>query len=537
MLDNFEATSDDVPAIGIQSTPVSEGKISIRFIGAIKVVDMDDDNDVDNDDLKLTTAVWHRGMYAYEDGSAIKSASDKESQFAYTYFNDGGAPRTIEQYNTAHGTQYTHFVTYVLKDIPVSTYGTAYLNVNLTVNDTVDSKYAVTTVDRSTQFSYESDRTGYFGVKKTSTGYETFDGLSPVNNSVYSARLETRFNNNESFVIVSKGNDTFKVFDYSNVDALGDVVACEQDENTNFAKPTAGSNFYIMMKKNDSSSDSINTFTSVGPIISETTVEYGLYPQTYVSNSSLVNTLNGLLTTEEPNACGWYYYSGDGNYYTRIQAQIRTNKKRFFKNGTQITKGNYYWFKCEPIVWNILSSSEMFLISNKVLDYHIVQAASATFNYKTCDMRYFLNNDFLATAFAFGNSSIAITDVDNSASAGVPSASAYFCENTLDRVYLPSYQELLNTEYGFSSDPATANAKRKRELTDYAIARGVAPKDETNNAPFYSNYYTRSPSTMNSGKGVCYGVNDGRVEVDAQPNVGTEGYPMGTCPCIHLVID
>ena len=538
MLDNFEATSDDVPAIGIQSTPVSEGKISIRFIGAIKVVDMDDDNDVDNDDLKLTTAVWHRGMYAYEDGSAIKSASDKESQFAYTYFNDGGAPRTIEEYNTAHGTQYTHFVTYVLKDIPVSSYGTAYLNVNLTVNDTVNSKYAVTTVDRSTQFTYENDKTGYFGIKKTATGYETFDALTLINNSIYSSRLETNFVYGESFVVVNKGNDTFKVYDFDSIET--DDAECTKDGTTNFVKPPMNSFFYTLMKKHSDSADTINNITSTGYVKSGDTVYYGIYPQTVVSDSALITSLNAL-TSDDIGINGWYYYKNPNSnenkgYYTKIKAAPKYSGQTYFENGSPVTANTYYWFKCESIVWKILPNTTNWLLSEKVLDADTYVVGNEPHHFEDSHIRHFLNNEFLVSAFAFGNSSINVSFVDNGIEHSYEGTGTIH-NNTYDRIYLPSQAEYSNSNYGFGDNSEGKNKARLCWPTDYALARGVlfmrnSSTVEGVDAKGAASYWTRS-----IGGGNDYGGCFVNVLSSYSLSYINNTYDVGVRPCLHLNID
>ncbi len=221
-------------------------------------------------------------------------------------------------------------------------------------------------------------------------------------------------------------------------------------------------------------------------------VKYGIYPQTHVSDETLIATLN-TLTTAESN--GWYLY--DGEYFAEVQATpYATNYK--FDDGTTIAHGEYYWFKCDPISWDILESNdgEYKLVSSVLLDAHCYYSStdSRTIdgktiypnNYKYSDIRTWLNDDFYNSAFSLGNSYIQTVEVDNSAATTSYSKNSYACENTNDNVYLLSYQDYMNTQY-FADD-----ALRCCKTTDYARARGCfANKD----ASYLNNgyYWTRSP--------------------------------------------
>ena len=226
------------------------------------------------------------------------------------------------------------------------------------------------------------------------------------------------------------------------------------------------------------------------------TITYGLYPQKNVSDSALLVELNKLTTT---TINGWYLYNND--YYAKLSAKPRQSGYKF-DNGDTIVEGNAYWFKCEPITWNVLSNgnSGYYLLSSVLLDAHCYyhsQDVRIINNYKVypndyedSDIRAWLNNDFYNTAFHLDNDNIQTTYVDNSAETTHSPYNSYWCNDTQDKVFLPSYQDYMNTNYGFiNSDDLTDT--RKCITTDYARANGVYYYTKIN--PYYSPYWTRSP--------------------------------------------
>lgn len=248
------------------------------------------------------------------------------------------------------------------------------------------------------------------------------------------------------------------------------------------------------------------------------TITYGLYPQTNVNNASLVSALNGLTT---PESNGWYLYD-DGDYYAKVSA-TPSNSKYVFDNGTPIVSGTTYWFKCEPIVWNVLSnnSGTYYIVSSVLLDTHCYYNSTSTRtidgqtvyanNYKYSDIRTWLNEDFYNSAFALGNSHIQTTTVNNSASTTNISSNSYACANTEDKVFLPSYQDYINSSYGFSTSPDSnydintppdpKNATRRCKPTDWARARGAFYVRYDGSYQYNAGYYwTRSPLSDNSNR-------------------------------------
>ncbi len=209
---------------------------------------------------------------------------------------------------------------------------------------------------------------------------------------------------------------------------------------------------------------------------------YGLYPQTHVSDAVITARLDALTTTESN---GWYLL--DGTYYAKETANPYGTSYTF-DDGTTITEGTAYWFRCEPIKWDILSSSNgaYSLVSSALLDPHRYDSSSN--NYAKSEIRSWLNGGFYDTAFSLDDSCIQTVTVGNSAATTGSSTNIYACENTNDKVYLLSYQDYGNAEY-FANDAA-----RLCKPTDWAKANGAYVSSEG-----YGWYWSRSPYSRNSG--------------------------------------
>ena len=132
------------------------------------------------------------------------------------------------------------------------------------------------------------------------------------------------------------------------------------------------------------------------------------------------------------------------------------------------------------------------------------------------------NNDFYNLAFTLGNSHIQTTTVNNSASTTDSIENPYACEETKDNVFLPSYQDYINSSYGFSTS-AKSTDTRYCKTTDWARARGTRCYLSE---PYlnYGYYWTRSPNSGNSyvawyvgNDGSLYGNNVNDVDRSVRP--------------------
>lgn len=243
-----------------------------------------------------------------------------------------------------------------------------------------------------------------------------------------------------------------------------------------------------------------------------TKIYFGSYPQTEVTESGLKSMLGkeaganptstnkgkwtdyGYFIDGSVSSYMWYIdvnYQGSryrGVYFTSYRPYYTTYSSST-DNSTQDDNGyntnTVYWFKWEPIEWRILEKKNgaAFLMANIILDsqqYYRSYDFSDTRtingetvyhnNYKESDIRIWLTNTFYETAFdTYTKKIVETTTVDNSASSTVSRYNPYICENTQDKVFLLSDNEVRNASYDGFSDYTTLQLKS----TDYAKSQGV----------------------------------------------------------------
>ena len=246
-------------------------------------------------------------------------------------------------------------------------------------------------------------------------------------------------------------------------------------------------------------------------------VEFGSYPQSKVTDSSLVSALNSV----SKNWVSYGYYSGDGSYGsmkpgdwmkyadfayngTKYRAVIFSQYRPYstcgvssFDNSSQDDNGyipnNIYYFKYEPLKWRVLDPSTGLVLCESIIDsqaysntiyiygtdpYH--SSWNAYWNdaeythyandYATSSIRAWLNNDFYNTAFSSSQrASILTSELDNRAYS--TSFSKFDSETTYDKVFLLSWSEMQNTAYGFPAHTDSSSARRAKG-TDYAKCQG-----------------------------------------------------------------
>lgn len=244
-------------------------------------------------------------------------------------------------------------------------------------------------------------------------------------------------------------------------------------------------------------------------------VEFGSYPQSRITNSSLVSALNKV----SKNWVSYGYYSGTGACGTMTQGDWMKYAD-FTYNGTKYravtfsqyrpymtdylssyscqedngyTPNNIYYFKYEPLKWRVLDPSTGLVLCENIIDS---QAYSNTIyeygtdsyggtaywndaehthyanDYATSSIRAWLNDDFYNTAFSSSQrAGILTSQLDNSAYSA--SHSKYNSETTYDKVFLLSYSEMRNTAYGFPANNTSSNSARQANGTDYAKCQGL----------------------------------------------------------------
>lgn len=145
-------------------------------------------------------------------------------------------------------------------------------------------------------------------------------------------------------------------------------------------------------------------------------------------------------------------------------------KKEIFLNGEKYNGNSKY----TPIEWRILDDmdGQYLLLSEYVLDAHNWDSTLSEGGptWESSDIRKWLNEDFINQIFTVDEQdAIPVTLVDNSRTSGSLLDGDI---TTADQIFLPSYADLLNREYGFPGKGDTPSRQ-----TDYI--KGVRPKITT----------------------------------------------------------
>ena len=235
------------------------------------------------------------------------------------------------------------------------------------------------------------------------------------------------------------------------------------------------------------------------------TLHYGLYPQSVIHDPTFIATLNAL-SDEDIGPNRWYLYQGA--YYAKLETSGSLMSGQRFDNGDSIGKKKTYWFTCSPIEWKILANEEgnAYALSTLILDSGCYYSGTAARtidektvnpnNYRYSDVRTWLNGSFYSKAFALGDAYIKTTTVDNSAKTTDTGMNPYACEDTEDKVFLPSYRDYKNVDYGFiNSEEETSSRQSRTSEWSRASGAGVDYGRAEGESQWCGHYWTRSPKS------------------------------------------
>ena len=215
------------------------------------------------------------------------------------------------------------------------------------------------------------------------------------------------------------------------------------------------------------------------------------------------------------------------------------------------TTSEMYWFIYEPISWTILSENTSdgtaLILCDMIIDSQAYQneyenhsgkcyntssgVPSGTYanNYAYSSIRKWLNETFYNTAFSELEKQIILTTtVDNSGASTGAIENGFACENTEDKIFLLSYQDVINSNYGFSSSYGTKDTTRQKKTTDYAQAQGASTNTSTDYAG-NGYWWLRSPIYDYSSNARDV-ISDGRV--DYSNNVRRTSF--GVVPALQI---
>ena len=303
-------------------------------------------------------------------------------------------------------------------------------------------------------------------------------------------------------------------------------------------------------------------------------INFGMYPQTKVEDPAILVGLSAYATNlpSSMNANGWTVQKIPNEYGVNLNAKsdysfykdvvyegayyraMYFTEYRIYNPGSvtiwdsvakdwykpwgptcQLTKGyakeTVFWFKYEPIKWEVLqenkSTGEMFVFSDLCIDsnYWGYDGTNIINNYEKSSVRAFLNDDFLYYAFTKAEREMINQKVyrnDGASTCMASNTNAVGVNNTNDKVALISLEEVTRQIYGFdntlremsngSSQCFVADVNRQKKGTDYANCQGNYKANDKD--WMVVNYWTRSPG--GNQKTVVYvGGNEG-VTDDSQ---------------------
>ena len=289
------------------------------------------------------------------------------------------------------------------------------------------------------------------------------------------------------------------------------------------------------------------------------TIEFGSYPQTNITEESLIDDLNAAGADTEWTSLGYNVKGGDDFAFykdvvldnVKYRAVLFTLYRYPFGGGTaddyglQSARGyvvdTVHWFRFDPISWTVLDPEEGLLVSNVILDsqaindreYRIpgsgVYYADPSYQYYANDyahstIRTWLQNVFTETAFTAQERSVLTPKELSDATTEMPEeCAAYAYPSTEDAVFLLSYAEVLNTEY-FEN-----KSFRSRCGTDYARAQGLNNYNVSNP---YDYWFLRSPGNESGHQAHINLL--GKCLIDSADSYSND---IGVCPAVYISLD
>lgn len=218
-------------------------------------------------------------------------------------------------------------------------------------------------------------------------------------------------------------------------------------------------------------------------------ITFGSYPQTEVTDPDLITNLNAQTLGDDNTVTydGIRYKRVCFTEYIHCYGGTTTDPVFSFQDDNGYYINTAYWFKYEPIQWRVLSNNndELFVMAEKILASKPYHQVAVNVTWETCNMRSWLNNNFYNEAFdATEQAKIITSTVVNEVNPWYGTSGG---NNTDDKLFLLSYSEVMNPDFGFSDDAA-----RRTQGTDFAKSNGLS----VNNSSIYSgnsSWWQRTP--------------------------------------------
>lgn len=176
----------------------------------------------------------------------------------------------------------------------------------------------------------------------------------------------------------------------------------------------------IVVEQPSSSIDSKSANNIKWTLPNDVTHTLGSYPQSLVEDTTTINALNAIGTTNEN---GYVLYNNE--YYEKVEAKVTSPTEEQiglgaindikFNNGQSVINHQTYWFKVEPIKWRKMGefdNGDIILLSNVTIDAGFIFDAESNV-YKNSFLRTWLNSDFIDKAFGEDKQQLVQADLYN----------------------------------------------------------------------------------------------------------------------------
>ena len=220
--------------------------------------------------------------------------------------------------------------------------------------------------------------------------------------------------------------------------------------------------------------------------------EYGKYPKTIVDDKEIKEKLDEI-DDSKANELG--YLELDGKEYKRVIAKPYNNYEIHFSNNAVVRDGRTYYFSVEPVLWRVLKTEDgnKYLISQYVIDGFdfVDRTAIEGKSLEECDISYENSNIRNSINNIFYNR-LTNNETNKPIAKKINIKSGDTEKEIEDKVWLPSYELLMNKDYRFLTED-----DRYTQLTDYAKAIGCANYSDSAASYYYdaASYMTLTPSS------------------------------------------
>ena len=246
-------------------------------------------------------------------------------------------------------------------------------------------------------------------------------------------------------------------------------------------------------------------------------IEFGSYPQSEVTDADEIARVEA--DSENYLWVSYKYYSGTGDstdgkmesgdfmlykdFYSdgeMFRAVTFTEYRPGFSGGVKekvyshqgkngYDPNNVYYFKYEPLTWRVLDPDEGYVMCDNIIDSQayqnfVIKKDDKLYNSKDCtnyvsdwstsSLRQWLNKTFYNTAFSREEKKlIGTTFLENNSADGT-----WFGTDTGDKIFALSYNDAVNSAYGFNSSNDELDEARKLKGTAYSNCQGLYIDDD-----------------------------------------------------------